>query len=116
MAIPVKNVRGIGPKTVAYLATKKIKTVEQLLKSNRDILASAPGIGPARAEAALIEAANLMTSATPAGKAERTGNKSTNAKRKDKKKKDKKKDKDKKNNKKDKKGKKDKKKDKKKNK
>ena len=60
MALPVNKVRGIGPKTVAYLATRKIKTVEQLLSSKLEILANAPGIGPARAEAAFNAAAEIL--------------------------------------------------------
>ncbi len=116
MAIPVKTVRGIGPKTVAYLATKKIKTAEQLLKNNIDLLAAAPGIGPVRAEAAMKDAANLVAATASTGKPEKTGNKPTAGKRKDKKQKDRKKNKDKKKDKKNKKGKKEKKKDKKKNK
>lgn len=109
MAIPVNKVTGIGPKTAEYLATKKIKTVEQLLKNNIDVLASAPGIGPVRAEAAIKEANKLLGSAPATGSAVNT--KQKGKKEKGKARKDKKKDK--KKNKKDKKGKKDKKKDKK---
>ncbi|MEQ8288234.1 MAG: helix-hairpin-helix domain-containing protein [Gammaproteobacteria bacterium] len=98
MAIPVKNVRGIGPKTVEYLATKKITTVEQLLSSKVEVLASAPGIGVVRAEAAMKEAARLSGN-TPATGTTKTVSSSKQQqdkkekKKKDKGKKDKKKDK-----------------------
>lgn len=114
MAIPVKNVRGIGPKTVEYLATKKIKTVEQLLNSKIEVLAGAPGIGVVRAEAAMKAAEKLSGAAPTATDNQKPAKDKKDKKTKDRGKKDKKKDK--KKNRKNKKGKKDKKKDKKKNK
>lgn len=66
MAIPVSRVRGIGPKTVEYLASKKITTVDALLKSGETVLAEAPGFGAARAEQAMAAARELVGSSASA--------------------------------------------------
>lgn len=117
MSTPVKQVRGIGPKTAEYLIKQNIQTAEQLIEFGVTNLGLAPGFSAARAETVIEAAKELLgvaeatslaiTFATP--EASITSRKSAKDKKKDKGKKDKKK------NKKDKKDKKDKKKDKKKN-
>lgn len=112
MTTPVVNVIGIGLKTAAYLKTKRITTAEKLITYGAENLAKAPGIGLARAEAAIANAKQLIGKTVTPGKST-TSKKSINKNKGQKKEKKPKKDKGKK---KDKKNKKNKKKDKKKNK
>ncbi|PLY16219.1 MAG: hypothetical protein C0631_04145 [Sedimenticola sp.] len=59
MAIPVKHVNGIGPKTVEYLATKGIVTVSDFLNAGPASIEDAPGFSPGRAEQAYAAALSI---------------------------------------------------------
>ena len=113
MTTPVIKVNGIGPKTAAYLKTKRVTTAERLITYGVDNLAKAPGIGLARAQTAIDNAKQLLGQTQTKSATVTKATVKKKVKNKDKKEK---KDKDKKKNKKNKKDKKDKKKDKKKNK
>lgn len=116
MTTPVNMVNGIGPKTVEFLKSRRITTVEALVKSGVSILETAPGFSPGRAAnvlkvaTAVLDGTYVPKTAKPKtrvkAKSEKSGKKDKKDKKKDKKSKDKK-------NKKDKKDKKDKKKNKK---
>jgi helix-hairpin-helix protein len=119
MTTPVNKVNGIGPKTTEFLKSRRITTVEALVKSGVSILETAPGFSPGRAVTVMNEANSLLSgtpvkkAAKPSSKAKVKPEKSDKKAKKDKKKDKGKKSKDKKGKNKSKKGKKDKKKNKK---
>ncbi len=100
MTTPVNKVNGIGPKTVEFLKTKRITTVETLIKRGAAILETAPGFSSGRAANAISEA-NALLSGTPVQKTAKSAGKvktspEKSAKKEKKGKKEKKKDKEKK--------------------
>ena len=114
MSIPVKKVKGVGPKTAEYLLSKNVETAEALIQFGVKQLAQAPGFSPGRAETVIDEARDMLGMVEPASLAISFSEPESNWVGKKEKKDGKKNKKEKKKNKKDKKGKKDKKKDKKK--
>jgi predicted RecB family nuclease len=117
MTTPVSMVDGIGPKTTEFLKTRRITTVEALVKQGPSILETAPGFSPGRAATVMNEANRLLSGSSAKKAPNSTSKVKEKPKKSDKKakkaKKDKDKDKDKKGKNKAKKGKKDKKKNKK---
>ena len=65
MTMSLVNVVGIGPKTEIYLVEHGITSVEKLIAEGSEILSSAPGFNPSRAEAAIKSAESLIAKETP---------------------------------------------------
>lgn len=60
MTTAVEKVNGVGPKTTKYLKTKRVTTVEALIKFGVEKLALAPGFSFGRAEAVMQKAMKLV--------------------------------------------------------
>lgn len=60
MSLAIEKITGLGPKTVAYLAERGIRSAQQLLDEGADILLQAPGFYPGRARTVLANAAMLV--------------------------------------------------------
>ena len=66
MSIPVKKVKGVGPKTAEYLLSKNVETAEALIQFGVKQLAQAPGFSPGRAETVIDEARDMLGMVEPA--------------------------------------------------